>query len=364
MFGTILGPYRLLAPLGAGATWEVHAAEDTRSGGRVAIKLLRNRPAPGPAWPETRETTAHPVEAINEAPGLDTPHRRQERRGSCLVPEPRPLPESQAKDALRAASSLEHPNICALYDFGDFGGRIYVVVEALEGPPLPALLAGGALETGRLLDIGVQVAAALAEAHGRGVVHGGLTAGHVHVDDAGRVKVRDFGLAGVRSPASAAGAGCSASYMAPEMARGEPIDPRADLFSFGVILYEMATGRLPFAGATEAQVIEAVLHHEPASPGTLNPRLPIGLVQLVNEALCKEPAERRTGAAGIRDRLAEIRQAPGGLDGLLPAEHVSTGSAVYGTRPGNRKTASLARPSGDRHPDTTRPRPWLPPTGE
>ena len=361
MTGTILGPYRLLAPLGAGATWEVHAAEDTRSGRRGAIKVLRRGPArPGPELPETREPTSHAVQAIHEASGLDTP------------PEPRPLPQGRANDALRAASLLRHPNIGELYDFGDFGGRTWVVVEALDGPPLPALLAGGALDTGRLLDIGVQVAAALAEAHGRGVVHGGLTAGHVHVDDAGRVKVRDFGLAGVRAEcatpaqgsASTAGAGCSASYMAPEMARGEPIDPRADLFSFGVILYEMATGRLPFAGATDAQVIEAALHHDPASPGTLNPRLPIGLVQLVNEALCKDPAERRTGAAGIRDRLAEIRQAPGGLDGLLPAEHVSTGSAVYGTRPGNRKAASPARTSEYRQPDTTRPRPWLPPTGE
>ena len=360
MIGTILGSYRLLAPLGAGATWEVHAAEDTRSGRRVAIKLLRTRPAAAPPQGETRGPTAQAVEGIAEA------------CGSGMPPGSRPLPDGPAEQALRAASLIDHPNICALYDFGDFGGRTGVVVEALDGQPLPALLAGGALETGRLLDIGIQVADALGEAHGRGVVHGGLTADKLFVNGAGRAKVRDFGLAGLGakrsgSPASmsAANSGSNAAYTAPERLRGEAFDARADLFSFGVVLYEMATGRLPFSGATEAQVIDAVLSNEPASPSALNPRLPIGLVQLINEALRKDPAERRTSATGMRHRLAEIRQAPGGLDGLLPAQHVSTGAAVYGTRPAaNRPPASLPASPGRRPGDAPGPRSWPPPRQE
>ena len=316
MIGDSLGPYKILELIGSGGMGMVYLAEDSRLGRNVAIKVLPPEFAGDPARLARFEQEA------------------------------------------RATSALNHPGICTLHDIGTHEGQPYLVMEALEGQTLKELIAGRPVDVEKLLDIAIQVAAALAEAHDKGIIHRDLKATNVFVTNPGRTKILDFGLAklatelGVEDvssmPTSLEGPEHltrdgttlgTVSYMSPEQARGEKLDGRSDIFSFGIVLYEMATGSLPFAGPTQAIVFDQILNHEPASPAQLNPRLPTGLVRLIGKALRKDPAARFATAHDMRALLEEIRRAPGSLDSILPTQHVSTGEAVFGAQPASSTTS-------------------------
>lgn len=304
MIGTSLGPYRILELLGSGAMGEVYLAEDTRLGRKVAIKVLP---------PEFAGDEAKMARFEQEA---------------------------------RATSALNHPGICTLHDVGAHEGQPFLVMEALEGETLDQTIDDSPLPTDRLLAIAIQVADALGDAHHKGVLHRDLKSANIFVTNDGRAKILDFGLAKLTAavdvghmssmPTSAPkgqltreGATLGTiAYMSPEQARGQTLDARSDLFSFGVVLYEMSTGRVPFEGPTEAVVFDQILNHDPPSLIEINPRLPTGLIRLIGRMLQKAPADRLPSANEIKGHLEEIQRAPGSLDSILPAEHVSSTAAV------------------------------------
>jgi len=274
--GTLLGPYEILSALGAGGMGEVYRARDTRLGRDVALKFL---PATERSAPEARERL-----------------RRE----------------------ARAASALNHPHICTIYDVGDHDGQPYIAMECLDGETLKTRVEGGRFEVDALLGAAIQIADALAAAHESGIVHRDLKPANLFLTRRGDVKVLDFGLAKMpgRSPANQATmapdpqltspgtAVGTVAYMAPEQARGEAVDARSDLFSLGVVLYELSTGRPPFAGATTAVTFDAILNRQPPPLREFNPALPASLERIVTRLLAKEPAARFQTA---RDLLAELR---------------------------------------------------------
>ena len=304
MIGTSFGPYQILELLGSGGMGEVYLAEDTRLGRKVAIKVL-------------------PPEFAGDAARM-----------------------ARFEQEARATSALNHPGICTLHDIGAHEGQPFLVMEALEGETLEQAIGGNPLPTDRVLTIAIQVADALGEAHGKGVLHRDLKSANIFVTDAGRTKILDFGLAKLTAavevghmssmPTSVPegqltreGATLgTVAYMSPEQARGQALDARSDLFSLGVVLYEMATGRVPFEGPTEAVVFDQILNHDPPPAIEINPRLPTGLVRLIGRTLRKDPADRPASAAKIKEQLEEIQRAPGSLDSILPAEHVSSTAPV------------------------------------
>ena len=259
--GTRLGPYEILQPLGAGGMGEVHRARDTRLDRIVAIKVL-------PA-----QTASDPVARA-----------RFDREG-------------------RAIASLSHPNICALHDVGHDLGRDYLVMELLEGETLQGRLRSGPFAIGAIIDIGLAVADALDAAHGRGLIHRDLKPANIFLTSRGQPKVLDFGVAKVvdapedptRAVDGLTGAGATVgtvAYMSPEQLRGEPLDARSDLFSFGLVLYEMATGRPAFEGRSAADISAAILAKPPVLPRTLRADLPERLEELA-EIRSRAPRGRR-----------------------------------------------------------------------
>ena len=301
MIGSSLGPYRIIKLLGSGGMGEVYLAEDGRLGRKVAVKVL-------------------PPEFAGDAARM-----------------------ARFEQEARATSALNHPGICTLHDIGTHEGQPFLVMEALEGQTLHEAIGGSPLPTDRLLGIAIQVSDALGEAHGKGVIHRDLKSANIFVTSDGRAKILDFGLAKLTAgvaPGQVSSMPTSAqltregatlgtvAYMSPEQARGQTLDARSDLFSFGVVLYEMATGKVPFEGTTEAVVFDQILNSDPRSAIEINPRLPTGLVQLIGKALQKDPAARFASASDIGDQLEEIRRAPGSLDSILPAEHISSTAPV------------------------------------
>jgi DNA-binding winged helix-turn-helix (wHTH) protein/tetratricopeptide (TPR) repeat protein len=264
--------YSLIEEAGRGAMGEVWKAKDTRLDRVVALKFV-----PAPAAGAARSLDALRAEA-------------------------------------RHAAALNHPNICTIHGLEEQGGRRFLVMEYVAGGPLSRALAGGPLPASRVVAIGVQAASALAAAHAAGIVHRDLKPANFLLTPDGCLKLTDFGIAkAIRDVARATGGRPSPTgtleYLSPEQAAGDPLDPRSDLFSLGVVLYELATGQLPFSGETPAAVLDAVLHRAPAAPRTLNPRLPRGLEQVILRALEKDPELRWPSASAMLEALQEVERA-------------------------------------------------------
>jgi eukaryotic-like serine/threonine-protein kinase len=276
--GARLGPYEILAPLGAGGMGEVYRARDPRLGREVAVKVLPDDVAGDPERLARFEQEA------------------------------------------RSASALNHPNILTVHDIGADAGRSFLVTELLDGASLRDTLRGGALPARRALGLAAQVARGLAAAHDRGIVHRDLKPENLFLTADGRIKILDFGLARVLAPdasdprlataptvAAATAPGTvlgTLGYMAPEQARGEPADARADLFALGCVLYEMVAGRPAFRRGSSAEMLGALLRDDP--DWSALPPEPAGLRRLLEHLLAKEPGERRRDAADVAIELDDL----------------------------------------------------------
>lgn len=270
--GAVVSHYRVIRKIGSGGMGVVYEGEDLRLKRRVALKFLS-------------EELTRDREAVERF-------------------------EAEA----RAASSLNHPNICTIYEVEEHEGQPAIVMELLEGQNLRQKMQVGRVPVGELIQLGEQAANALAAAHNRGIVHRDIKPANMFWSADGRLKLLDFGVAKLMRPSSdmegpVASRDCVAgtiSYMSPEQIRGEDLDGRSDLFSLGVVLYELATGKRPFAGSNPSLTIEAVLHETAPAPSTLNPALPSGLDRVIARLLEKNRERRYQQAAEIAADLQRL----------------------------------------------------------
>jgi eukaryotic-like serine/threonine-protein kinase len=279
VIGQTISHYHILEKLGQGGMGVVYRAEDSRLERTVALKFLSEE----------------------------------------LSRDPRAVERFQRE--ARAASALNHPHICAIYDIGEHAGRHFMAMELLEGTPLHHLIAAGALAPDRVLELGMELADALEAAHGKGIIHRDIKPANVFVTERGHAKLLDFGLArppldhhGItagptREPLTDPGAVMGTlAYMSPEQVRGDALDAGTDLFSLGCVLYEMTTGRPAFTGSTPGTIHEAILNRTPVPVGRVNPESPPRLEEVVNKALEKDPKLRYQHASELRADLQRLKR--------------------------------------------------------